>query len=59
MSSLYRRAAGLCLLMFCLSFTAGCSAKPASDKPGGEINSAMSEQQKATIKAHKQQDGQP
>ena len=59
MSSLHRRTSAF-LLLVCLNFAVGCGSKQGSDKSGGDdMNSAMSAQQKAAIKAHKQQDGQP
>ena len=53
MTLIYRSATFLLLLVFCGLLVSGCSSQKISDKPGEDMNSAMTAQQKALNAEHK------
>ena len=52
-SLILRTASFLLLCLLCAFLFVGCQAKQVGDKPGDEMNSAMTPQQKALIAEHK------
>ena len=51
--SIYRNTLFLVLFALSVSFVAGCQSNKMGDKPGDEMNSAMTEKQKSILAEHK------